>query len=141
MGRREVCSKVERPLCVPLGSAAHCHPSCCCRPLAKHVLVMTHANKEHDSLSLEHDTTSKLPSKHSQPPIAPGITGNMAWLDYDTRTRLIKKYRTQFASCPATVLAVLAGVSSCLSPFRVQHWTSTWHAAALLLLTVSTVPI
>jgi hypothetical protein len=68
---------------------------------------MTHANKDHDSYSLKHDTTSTLPSKHSQPPIA---AGTMAWLDYDTRTRLIKKYRTQFASGPSTVVAVLAGV-------------------------------
>jgi len=36
----------------------------------------------------------------------------MAFLDSDTTTRLTKKYRTQFASCPATVLAVLVGVRS-----------------------------
>ena len=35
----------------------------------------------------------------------------MGFLDYDTRTRLVKKYRTQFASGPSTVVAVLAGVS------------------------------
>lgn len=70
---------------------------------------MTHANEDHDSYSLKHDTTSKIPSKHSQPPIA---ADTMAWLDYDTRTRLVKKYRTQLASGPSTVVAVLAGVST-----------------------------
>jgi hypothetical protein len=109
VGRSEVCSKVERPLCVPSGSAAHR----CCRFWPKNALVMSHANKDHDSYSLKHDTTSKLPSKHSQPPIA---SGTMAFLDYDTRTRLIKKFRTQFASGPSTVVAVLAGVNPHLSP-------------------------
>lgn len=81
--------------------------------LAKNVLVMSHGNENHDTHSLKHDTTSKLPSKHSQPPI-PAAT--MGFLDYDTRTRLVKKYRTQFASGPSTVVAVLAGVSPHLSP-------------------------
>jgi hypothetical protein len=107
-GCSKVCSEVERPLCVPSASTA-----CSCRRFwAENALVMSHANKDHNSFSLKYDTTSKLPSKHSQPPIA---TDNMAWLDYDTRTRLIKKFRTQFASGPSTVVAVLAGVSPHIS--------------------------
>ena len=87
---------------------------------------------------LQHDPTSKLPSKHSQPPIAAQASElskapsrKMALPEYDTRVRWIKKYRTQLASGPATVVAVLAGVSSMrqyqnisLTPYSLPSRTS-----------------
>ena len=109
MERSEVGSDSERPLGVPSGSAAQ---------TALFVAVvaivdegdsaMSHANKGHDTLALNHDPTSKLPSKSSQPPIAMAKAG---FLDHDSRTYLVKKYRTIFASAPAAAVSVLAGVN------------------------------
>ena len=71
---------------------------------------MSHANEYHDSdnLAPKNDSTTKLPSKSSQPPI---ITMAKAGLkDHDSRVYLAKKYRTQFASGAGSVVSILAGV-------------------------------
>jgi len=70
---------------------------------------MSHADKYTDNLDLKHDAASKLPSKSSQPP--PIAMAKAGIFDYDSRVYLFKKYRTQWASCPAAMISVLAGVS------------------------------
>lgn len=81
---------------------------------------MTLANKAQDQLTLDHDPTSKLPSKSSQPPIAKmappevplGMQHGGMW-DHDTQVYYMKRYRTQLASAPASFLSVFVG-----SPFE-----------------------
>jgi len=77
--------------------------------------AMNHASKDDDTrhLPLNHDPTSKLPSKSSQPPIKMARKPNVDtdWNSPDTRVYYAKKYRQTLASAPACALAVIAGVS------------------------------
>ena len=78
---------------------------------------MTHAEKGHETFSLDHETTSKMPSKSSQPPLARDNHGKIQaslW-DRDGRIYLAKYYRTQITAGPATFISVLALVSSDLA--------------------------
>jgi hypothetical protein len=70
---------------------------------------MNHTNKYHDNdkLAPKHDSTSKLPSKSSQPPIMMRKSGLM---DHDSRVYLAKKYRTQLASGTGAVVSIFVGV-------------------------------
>ena len=83
--------------------------------------AMTLAKTAQNQLQLDHDSTSKIPSKSSQPPIAKAETkmappevpmavkhGGM-W-DHDTQVYYMKRYRTQLASAPASFLSVFVGV-------------------------------
>ena len=71
---------------------------------------MSHANeyRDNDNPASKHDSTSKLPSKSSQPPIKPMAQAGL--MDHDSRVYLAKKYRTQFASGAGSVLSILVGV-------------------------------
>lgn len=77
---------------------------------------MNHASKESNTQQLDsdHDYTSKLPSKSSQPPIkmASRQTVDTGWGSSDTRIYYAKKYRQILSSAPACALAVVAGVSA-----------------------------
>ena len=57
---------------------------------------MSHANeyRDTDNPAPKHDSTSKLPSKSSQPPIKTMAQAGL--MDHDSRVYLAKKYRTQF---------------------------------------------
>jgi hypothetical protein len=71
---------------------------------------MSHANeyRDNDNPAPKHDSTSKLPSKSSQPPIKTMAQAGL--MDHDSRVYLAKKYRTQFASGAGSVLSILVGV-------------------------------
>jgi hypothetical protein len=71
---------------------------------------MTHTNqyRDYDSLAPKHDSTAKLRSKFSQPPI--DAMAKAGLIDHDSRVYLVKKYRTQFASGTGSVISILAGV-------------------------------
>src|SRR5271156_1813670 len=73
---------------------------------------MSHANeyRDSDNPTPKHDSTSKLPSKSSQPPIKTMAQAGL--MDHDSRVYLAKKYRTQFASGAGSVLV---GVCVCNS--------------------------
>ena len=77
---------------------------------------MNHASKERNNRQLDsdHDYTSKIPFKSSQPPIkmASRQTVDTGWGSADTRIYYAKKYRQMLSSAPACALAVVAGVSS-----------------------------
>jgi hypothetical protein len=76
--------------------------------------AMNHATKTStDTSPLDHDLTSRHPSKSSQPPIAmaPRTKIDTTWASSDTRIYYAKKYRQVLASAPACALAVMAGVS------------------------------
>lgn len=81
-------------------------------PIAR---AMIHANKSSssDTSPLDHDLTSKLPSKSSQPPIKMASRSKVdtGWTSPDTRIYYAKKYRQVLSSGPACALAVIAGVS------------------------------
>ena len=82
---------------------------------------MSHANKYHDNndnLALNHDSTSKLPSKSSQPPITTMAQAGL--MDHDSRVYLAKKYRTQFAAAAGSSVAILAGVCGHIKHQKVQ---------------------
>lgn len=74
---------------------------------------MSHGSKLHDPLPLDHDPTSKLPSKTSQPPLTMASQAKLdtTWNSKDTRIYYAKKYRQVLSSAPACALAVFAGVS------------------------------
>jgi len=75
--------------------------------------AMNHASKDDDTrhLPLNHDPTSKLPSKSSQPPLKMSRKPNVDtdWNSPDTRIYYAKKYRQTLSSAPACALAVIAG--------------------------------
>jgi hypothetical protein len=76
--------------------------------------AMNHASKtSSDTSPLDHDPTSKLPSKSSQPPLTmPSYSKvDTGWSSADTRIYYTKKYRQVLSSGPACALAVIAGVS------------------------------
>jgi hypothetical protein len=73
---------------------------------------MNHAKTSHQHLQLDHDHTSQLPSKSSQPPID---MASKPLLDRDTAVYYSKYYRQALATAPACAVSVLAGVSSLLS--------------------------
>src|SRR4051794_5800577 len=83
---------------------------------------MSHANDYHsdDALAPQHDTTSKLPSKSSQPPIITMVKAGL--MDHDSRVYLAKKYRTEFASGAGSVISILAGVCTLYAqPYKLSE--------------------
>ena len=72
---------------------------------------MNHAKSPHPHLQLEHDHTSQIPSKSSQPPID---MASKPLLDRDTAAYYSKYYRQALATAPACAVSVLAGVGNFL---------------------------
>ncbi|KIX07518.1 uncharacterized protein Z518_02171 [Rhinocladiella mackenziei CBS 650.93] len=72
---------------------------------------MNHASKDNEGSPLDHDPTSKLPSKSSQPPLTMSSPSKLdtGWNSTDTRIYYAKKYRQILSSAPACALAVVAG--------------------------------
>ncbi len=91
---------------------------------------MNHARKTNQStVSRDHEpdpnSTSILPSKSSQPPIAMSSQSKMdtGWKSPDTRIYYAKKYRQVLSSAPASALAVIAGVSGLRMTFSRRKLT------------------
>ena len=91
---------------------------------------MNHARKTNQStVSGDHEpdpnSTSILPSKSSQPPIAMSSQTKMdtGWKSPDTRIYYAKKYRQVLSSAPASALAVIAGVSGLRMTFSRRKLT------------------
>lgn len=75
---------------------------------------MSHASKSHRPLEIDHDPNSTSDSADSTPsrPYDVKMTKPTSLFDPDTKVYYAKKYRQLWASGPASMVSVLAGVWS-----------------------------